>query len=138
MKDTECKDCELSNSDCGHHFEMDGVTNYDIPREGSCDKYGNCEFFKPKADTKENKDDLISRKDLKKDLASYDKEFAPDWVLNCIDKAPTVEVRDNKPKQGEWIFDGWGTYCSECGYRPKIGCGNYCSNCGADMKGGVS
>ena len=65
--------------------------------------------------------DLISREALKKDLASYDREFAPDWVLNCIDNAPTVEVRDNKPKQGEWIFDGWGTYCSECGDRPKIG-----------------
>lgn len=82
--------------------------------------------------------DLISRKTLKEDLASYDKEFAPDWVLNCIDSAPTVEVRDNKPKQGEWIFDGWGTYCSECGYRPKIGCGKFCSECGANMEGGVS
>ena len=82
--------------------------------------------------------DLISREALKKDLASYDKEFAPDWVLNCIDNAPTVEVRDNKPKQGEWIFDGWGTYCSECGYRPKIGCGKFCSECGAQMqKGGA-
>ena len=82
--------------------------------------------------------DLISREALKKDLASYDKEFAPDCVLNCIDNAPTVEVRDNKPKQGEWIFDGWGTYCSECGYRPKIGCGKFCSECGAQMqKGGA-
>ena len=82
--------------------------------------------------------DLISREALKKDLASYDREFAPDWVLNCIDNAPTVEVRDNKPKQGEWIFDGWGTYCSECGDRPKIGCGKFCSECGADMqKGGA-
>ena len=61
MKDTECKDCELSNSDCGHHFEMDGVTNYDIASLCACDRYGNCEFFKPKADTKEKKDDLISR-----------------------------------------------------------------------------
>lgn len=36
--------------------------------------------------------------------------------------------------QGEWEFDGWGTYCSECGYRPKIGGGNFCPNCGADMR----
>ena len=79
---------------------------------------------------------LIDAEALKKDLASYDREFTPDWVLNCIDNAPTVEVRDNKPKQGEWIFDGWGTYCSECGYRPKIGCGKFCSECGVQMKNG--
>lgn len=34
---------------------------------------------------------------------------------------------------GEWLFDGWGTCCSECGYRPKIGGGKFCSECGADM-----
>jgi hypothetical protein len=37
--------------------------------------------------------------------------------------------------QGEWKFDGWGTYCSECGYRPKLGGGKFCSECGADMRG---
>jgi hypothetical protein len=37
--------------------------------------------------------------------------------------------------QGEWKFD-WSTYCSECGYRPRIGGGNFCSNCGAKMKQG--
>lgn len=36
-------------------------------------------------------DDCISREGLKKDLASYDREFAPDWVLNRIDNAPTYE-----------------------------------------------
>ena len=35
---------------------------------------------------------------------------------------------------GEWKFDGWGTYCSECGYRPKLGGNNFCGNCGAKME----
>lgn len=45
MKHTECKDCKLSNGDCGHHFKMDGVTNFDIASLSACDNYGNCEFF---------------------------------------------------------------------------------------------
>lgn len=49
MKHTECKNCELSNGDCGYHFKMDGKTNYDIASLSACDKYGNCEFFKSKA-----------------------------------------------------------------------------------------
>lgn len=44
------------------------------------------------------------------------------------------KAREEQP-QGEWKFD-WSTYCSECGYRPKIGGGNFCSNCGAKMKQG--
>lgn len=48
MKHTECKDCELSNGNCGYHFKMDGITNYDIASLSACDKYGNCNFFKPK------------------------------------------------------------------------------------------
>lgn len=48
MIHTECKDCELSNGDCGHHFKMDGATNYDIASLSACDQYGNCMFFKSK------------------------------------------------------------------------------------------
>ena len=84
------------------------------------------------------KGDLISRSALKKDLASYDKEFAPDWVLNCIDNAPTGEL------QGEWIFCinhttykyPWGMYeCSKCGHwvGKKTG---ICPNCKVLMKNG--
>lgn len=40
----------------------------------------------------------------------------------------------NERPQGEWKFDGWSSYCSECGYRPKIGGGNFCKECGAKMK----
>lgn len=52
MTHTECKDCELSNGDCGYHFKMDGTINYDIASLSACDKYGNCEFFKSKAKPK--------------------------------------------------------------------------------------
>ena len=48
MKHTECKDCKLSNGDCGHHFEMDGIIHFDIPSEGACDRFGDCGFFKMK------------------------------------------------------------------------------------------
>ena len=45
MKHTECEDCKLSNGDCGHHFKMDGITNFGIASLSACDKYGNCMFF---------------------------------------------------------------------------------------------
>lgn len=59
-------------------------------------------------------------------------------VLNCINKAPTVE-----PKKGEWGRNG---HCTECGYRKPFEYtnyssngitkyyANYCHNCGADMR----
>lgn len=49
--------------------------------------------------------------------------------LHALDTA--AKELEKRP-QGEWKFD-WSTYCSECGYRPKIGGGNFCSNCGAKM-----
>lgn len=64
MKHTECKDCELSNGDCGYHFKMDGATNYDIASLSACDKYGNCEFFKPKATETIKKDEWIKKEDV--------------------------------------------------------------------------
>lgn len=48
MKHTECKDCKWSNGDCGHHFKMDGLTNFDIAAEWACDQFGDCGFFTPK------------------------------------------------------------------------------------------
>lgn len=65
MKHTECEECKLREGDCGHHFKMDwnGETNYDIPSLTACDRYGNCEFFKPK---EKPQGDLISREELKK------------------------------------------------------------------------
>lgn len=54
MKYTECEDCRLREGDCGHHFKMDGKTNYDIASLNSCDRCGNCMFFKPKAPQMEN------------------------------------------------------------------------------------
>lgn len=47
-----------------------------------------------------------------------------------------IKLLEKRP-QGEWRFDGWGTYCSECGYRPKIGGGKFCSECGAKMSNSV-
>ena len=89
--------------------------------------------------------DLISREWLEKQIyvstncylqahkdAHFDvyKRGWNDAIDYIIDNAPTVEPE--RPK-GKWVFDGWGTYCSECGYRPKIGCGKFCSECGAQM-----
>lgn len=36
-------------------------------------------------------DDCISRDALKKDIETYDRAFAPDWVISKIDNAPTYE-----------------------------------------------
>jgi len=160
MKHTECKDCELSNSDCGYHFKMDGVTNYDIASLSACDKYGNCEFFKPKANLQ---GDLINREALKLDLA---KEIKTNdmglWlkILLVIDNAPTVDVSGNEyfpyrtayfngvadgramaRPQGEWITDNLhNTICNKCGGIRRDNRVEYiafCNKCGAKMKGGA-
>lgn len=73
MKHTECEDCKLRNGDCGHHFKMNGKTNYDIPSLSSCDRYGNCEFFQQK---EKPKGDLVSRKALKE-------AFLDNCLHNC-------------------------------------------------------
>lgn len=52
MKHTECKDCKWGEGDCGYHFKMDGITDYDIPRQSSCDQYDNCMFFQQKPKVK--------------------------------------------------------------------------------------
>ena len=36
-------------------------------------------------------DDCISRDALKKDIETYDRAFAPDWVISKINNAPTYE-----------------------------------------------
>ena len=155
MKHTECKDCELNNSDCGYHFKMDGVTNYDIVSLSACDKYGNCMFFKPKVNPK---DYLISREALKEHkfltpqvkvvggrhngkmqeqiIRAYQKGWN-DCIDAIIENAPTVE-----PKKGKWIsnntdinsFMNRGRHCSLCNYTVEFSV-NYCPNCGADMRG---
>jgi hypothetical protein len=48
MKHTECEDCKLSDGDCGHHFKMDGITNFGIPAEWACNQFGDCGFFTPR------------------------------------------------------------------------------------------
>ena len=153
MKHTECKDCKLSNGDCGHHFKMDETTNFDIPSLSACDKYGNCEFFKSK---EKPKGDLISREALKKATKSFTDcdGFNPVWQI--IDNAPTVETSKIEHKAynegfkdgveqgiklsetpGEWINQFIGgnecVMCSECKLHFDIGT-NYCPNCGAKMQ----
>lgn len=104
--------------------------------------------------------DCISRKALKEEIASYEREFAPDWVLNLINNAPPVEVftledmqnnfdagvdsvigKYDRPK-GEWLeYNATGKkqyMCSVCSMKeknPKIA--RYCYWCGAKMKGGA-
>ena len=152
MKHTECKDCELSNSDCGHHFKMDGKINYDIASLGACDKYGDCMFFKSKA---KPKGDLISREALKEALHNFfDGKVIdePTYILRdvfCyIDNAPTIEPRieygtDGQPyrlfmSDGQVVPDtlqGWryeerpqGDWIVGDVYPFKYFC--KCSNCG--------
>ena len=163
MKHTECKDCELSPGDCGHHFEMDGVTNYAIASLCACDQYENCMFFKPKA----KPDDLISREKLKKEMAIYfDTSPYFDHMIDVIDSAPAVydnpysdgredgyiegyeaAKRESERPQGEWIvaYHSCGDtyyFCSACkeGKAMDLASGDLtikdfkrCPNCGAFM-----
>lgn len=80
-------------------------------------------------------DDLISRRavlELAKDII-FKYPDGTEYKHRCIDpddvrKLPSAE------KRGKWVFDGCGTSCSECGYRPKLSGGwNYCPVCGARM-----
>lgn len=66
MKHAECKDCELSNGNCGHHFEMDGITNYEIASLSACDQYENCMFFKSKPTERFEKqqDEWVRKEDV--------------------------------------------------------------------------
>ena len=89
MKHTECKDCALGNGDCGHHFEMDGVTNYDIASLSACDKYGNCMFFKAKAKPQDKRISSEALKEVINDLFRSG-EYDCNSVLKAIDNAPTV------------------------------------------------
>lgn len=107
MKHTECKDCELSNGDCGNHFKMDGITNYEIASLSACDKYGNCMFFKAKA---KPQGDLISREALKKAVyAEFGNSNLTDAFNDIIDNAPTVEIPTELCKGCRFLKD-----CETC------------------------
>lgn len=65
-------------------------------------------------------------------LNEHTQYFVPTQDLNALEMAMDAL---SEQKQGKWVFDGWGTSCSECGYRPKLsGDWNYCPNCEADMR----
>lgn len=141
MKHTECEDCKLREGDCGHHFKMDGKTHYDIASLTACDRYGNCEFFKPK---EKPQGDFISRQALKEafeNLASDDYN-EPIWyqqtVFEIIDNAKPIS-----PKRGKWevcygellrcgLKPKW-LVCSECGFTAGHQT-PFCSMCGADNR----
>lgn len=43
----DCKTCKFKTGDCGHHFEsVDGEVDLTIPAEHSCDRCGQCMFWK--------------------------------------------------------------------------------------------
>ena len=63
-----------------------------------------------------------------------------DWLMKCIDEAPTVEAESIK--HGKWVFNEHQScneksyFCSECATgESDYGTDNFCSNCGADMRG---
>lgn len=86
MKHTECKDCELRNGDCGHHFKseiyskMGVTTNYDIASLSACDQYGNCEFFKSKAKPKGD----LEYKQMDERLMKIADHYGLDSQLNML------------------------------------------------------
>jgi predicted RNase H-like nuclease (RuvC/YqgF family) len=44
---SECTSCKFREGDCGHHYEsVDGEVDLTIPAEHSCDRYGQCMFWK--------------------------------------------------------------------------------------------
>ena len=44
---SDCKSCKFKTGDCGKHFEsVDGEVDLTIPAESSCDRFGQCMFWK--------------------------------------------------------------------------------------------
>lgn len=154
MKHTECGDCKLREGDCGHHFKMDGKTNYDIASLSACDQYEDCMFFKPKA---KSTGDLISREELKKNkFVIPDIQFVGNrrngktieritlaynkgWnaAIDAIyENAPAVEQPINE--WGKWVISE--IKCPNCLEYFQTDCYSMeelkkCPNCGADMEG---
>lgn len=133
MKHTECKDCELSNGDCGYHFKMDGTINYDIASLSACDQYGNCEFFKPKA---KPKSDLISREALKEDFKSR-LTLCNKWIEEAKDKETKIRASAVKAFIGEVIMTINNAPTVSDRYEEGYAQGYIDGSTGADWKGGV-
>lgn len=88
MKHTECKKCKLRVGDCGNHFKMDGITDYDIPSQSACDQYDNCMFFQPEPQTHGNV--LVSREALKLEFSKHEDRrgyLIGDWedIIDSVD-----------------------------------------------------
>lgn len=65
------------------------------------------------------------------------------YALGLVKVQPTIQLRREEQKIGEWIYD-WGDWdfetckCSECGNHvttPIKERYNFCPQCGADMRG---
>lgn len=56
-----------------------------------------------------------------------------DWVMECILKCPTIDLRPER--HGQWIEKVDVQICSECGeeYSRQSYKASYCENCGAKM-----
>jgi len=100
--------------------------------------------------------DLISREALKKAIEEYKYCGFYDKLIEIIDNAPAVDLKDeiagaynegymcgNKEAekarpQGEWLKYGDHAWkCSKCNCSVYVRTRNFCPDCGAKMKGGA-
>lgn len=131
MKHTKCKECELREGDCGHHFKMDGITDYDIPSQSACDQYDNCMFFQ--ADLKDkykiacnvllDLEQLVRRSDGWEDSAVEAVHNAVQTAIKCIHEKPQnewIETSEKNPKRSGFYITTCEDICCRnirvCGY----------------------
>lgn len=153
MKHTECKKCKLRQGDCGHHFKMDGITNYDIPSLSGCDQYGNCMFFQPEEQTHGNV--LVSREALKLEFSKHEDRrgyLIGDWedIIDSVDaprlcQKPSLYAAKPIPNHYKKVID-CGAHLLECpscksrivlnAFTYAVGCLGYafCPYCGFDVR----
>ena len=101
MKHTECKDCKLRDGDCGYHFKMDGITDYDIPRQSSCDQYDNCMFFQQKPDmSNEEVIDVLKGMVFNNfDRTTPKEREALDLAIKALEKPQVTVFAENASKE---------------------------------------
>ncbi len=140
MKHTECKECKLREGDCGHHFKMDGITDYDIPSQSACDQYDNCMFFQADLND-EYKIACNVLLDLERIVRLSDgwEDSAVEAVHNAVQTAIKRMHERTQGEWGKWIIAE--IQCPNCFEYFEVDCYsteelNKCPSCGADMRKG--
>ena len=87
---SECTSCKFREGDCGHHHvDYDGNLHLDIPGLASCDRYGQCEFWK--------RSNASRRKEIVEKVEAIMKALQK--IKDLEDEIATVEKQDKEEQK---------------------------------------